>query len=507
MIKKSPRFSSYAAKVIFGSTLIFCLIGSALVLALVPKFLWKVTEEITVSNSNSLKATLSPYLNAGDWNSIAQIMASQNLASETQSLFFLYNLETMQWMSGEDSRSNLKLKLADIIVSCLTKEGGDCKDLGTIVDSGREWHVLLSDPVQNYTSRNLRILTAVNTEAISRATSRVMYLIFAILFMMALLSFFITRHFFQKKLALPLEALTHILTDQNANLEKLKSFLSQSFFYEVSVIGESVNTLWLRLFASEKERERQARYVAIAQAMQMLGHDIRKPFSMVKITLMILKKSRNIDDMMAALSKSEGQILRAISHVDGLLEDVIEIDRNSQLNLKEVEFQPLLLSVIQDLSATDPAPKVTLSTHIHHSGKIVVDSLRISRVLSNILTNAVQALKGEGHVSITTQDTIVNGQPKILVEIKNNGPVIPDSIRANLFDAFFTSGKPEGTGLGLAIAKKIVESHGGMIACRSNDEEGVVFSFTVSRKALPLSSPDQQEFKLATELSSFPCHF
>jgi len=506
MNKRSPRFSSYAAKVIFGSTLIFSLIGSALVLALVPKFLWKVTEEITVSTSNSLKATLSPYLNAGDWNSIAQIMTSQNLASETQSLFFLYNLENLQWMSGEDERSEFKGKLADLVVGCFSEER-DCRDIGTIVDSGREWHILVSDPVQNYTSKNLRILTAVNTEAISRATSRVMYLIFSILFMMSLLSFFITRHFFQKKLALPLEALTHILKDQNANLEKLKTFLSQSFFYEVSVIGESVNTLWLRLFASEKERERQARYVAIAQAMQMLAHDIRKPFSMVKITLMILKKSRSIEDMKTALSKSESQILRAISHVDGLLEDVIEIDRNSQLNLKEVEFRPLLLSVIQDLSSTDPAPKVALRAQFEHSGKMIVDSLRISRVLSNILSNAIEALKGEGHISISTQDTLQNNQPMILVEIQNNGPLIPDNIRSNLFDAFFTSGKPEGTGLGLAIAKKIVESHGGQIACRSSEKEGVVFSFTVNRKVLPLSSLERRESKSATEHGSFPEHF
>jgi signal transduction histidine kinase len=365
----------------------------------------------------------------------------------------------------------------------------------------------VSDPVQNYTSKNLRILTAVNTEAISRATSRVMYLIFSILFMMSLLSFFITRHFFQKKLALPLEALTHILKDQNTNLEKLKTFLSQSFFYEVSVIGESVNTLWLRLFASEKERERQARYVAIAQAMQMLAHDIRKPFSMVKITLMILKKSRSIEDMKTALSTSESQILRAISHVDGLLEDVIEIDRNSQLNLKEVEFRSLLLSVIQDLSSTDPAPKVALRAQFEHSGKMIVDSLRISRVLSNILTNAIEALKGVGHISISTQDILQNNQPMILVEIQNNGPLIPDNIRSNLFDAFFTSGKPEGTGLGLAIAKKIVESHGGQIACRSSEKEGVVFSFTVNRKVLPLSSLERRESKSATEHGSFPDHF
>ena len=508
MIRKSQRFSSYAAKVIFGSTLLFSLIGSGLVVTLVPKFLWKVSEEITVSTSNSLKATLSPYLNAGDWNSIAQIMTSQNLASESRTLFLLYDIEAARWVSGEDSRAELKEKLAQLLFDCLAEEGRSCRDLGSVNDAEKTWHVLVSDPVESYSTKNLRILTAVNTDAISHATSRVMYLIFSILFMMALVSFFITRHFFQKKLAMPLESLTKILKDQDTNLEKLKDFLSQSFFYEVSVIGDSVNTLWVRLFASEKEREKQARYVAIAQAVQMLAHDIRKPFSMVKITLMILKKSRSFEEVFSSLAKSEASILRAISHVDGLLEDVIEIDRNSQLNLKDASFETLLLGVIQDLATTDPAPKVSLSTSFEHRGKIVVDTLRISRVLMNILTNATEALRGSGHIHVSTQNVEENHTAMVRVEIKNNGPMIPEEIRANLFDAFFTSGKPEGTGLGLAIAKKIIESHGGLISCRSSEAEGVVFSFTVKRSPLPLQSETTLNANDSLVMGeSFPKHF
>lgn len=96
----------------------------------------------------------------------------------------------------------------------------------------------------------------------------------------------------------------------------------------------------------------------------------------------------------------------------------------------------------------------------------------------------------------------------VRVEIKNNGPMIPEEIRANLFDAFFTSGKPEGTGLGLAIAKKIIESHGGLISCRSSEAEGVVFSFTVKRSPLPLQSETTLNAKDSfVMVASFPKHF
>ncbi len=61
----------------------------------------------------------------------------------------------------------------------------------------------------------------------------------------------------------------------------------------------------------------------------------------------------------------------------------------------------------------------------------------------------------------------------------NNGPAIPEASIANLFDAFFTSGKRGGTGLGLAIAKKAVQAHGGEISCQSDPSFGVEFHFSL----------------------------
>jgi two-component system, NtrC family, nitrogen regulation sensor histidine kinase GlnL len=68
------------------------------------------------------------------------------------------------------------------------------------------------------------------------------------------------------------------------------------------------------------------------------------------------------------------------------------------------------------------------------------------------------------------------------IEIEDNGPGIPESIKANLFDPFVTT-KRTGSGLGLALVAKIVNDHGGIIECESEPKR------TVFRILLPMQIP------------------
>ncbi|MGL5139564.1 MAG: ATP-binding protein, partial [Beijerinckiaceae bacterium] len=63
--------------------------------------------------------------------------------------------------------------------------------------------------------------------------------------------------------------------------------------------------------------------------------------------------------------------------------------------------------------------------------------------------------------------------------IRDNGPGVPDELRANLFDPFVTT-KASGSGLGLALVAKVVGDHGGIIECESAPRR------TVFRLLLPL---------------------
>jgi signal transduction histidine kinase len=105
--------------------------------------------------------------------------------------------------------------------------------------------------------------------------------------------------------------------------------------------------------------------------------------------------------------------------------------------------------------------------------QVVCNAGQIDQVFLNLLTNAVQAVEGEGEIRLHTYAE--NGS--VFVEVSDSGPGIAPEIQARLFEPFFTT-KPigQGTGLGLAIAHSLVGRHGGEIQVRSTAGAGATFT-------------------------------
>jgi len=96
-------------------------------------------------------------------------------------------------------------------------------------------------------------------------------------------------------------------------------------------------------------------------------------------------------------------------------------------------------------------------------------------VWTNLLTNALDALDGDGTITITTRAL----GDDVLVEIADDGQGIPADVQSRIFEPFFTTKQVgEGTGLGLDVARRIVIGHRGAIAVRSQPG-ATVFSVTI----------------------------
>ena len=111
--------------------------------------------------------------------------------------------------------------------------------------------------------------------------------------------------------------------------------------------------------------------------------------------------------------------------------------------------------------------------------KVRIDPERLRQVLINLALNAVQAMeghveKGEGKLLVRTLVRAGGRAPAVEVHVVDNGPGIPENIRANLFVPFVTT-KERGTGLGLAISQRIVSAAGGTIDVRSTPGRGTTF--------------------------------
>ena len=95
----------------------------------------------------------------------------------------------------------------------------------------------------------------------------------------------------------------------------------------------------------------------------------------------------------------------------------------------------------------------------------------LNQVWTNIMDNAIDAMKGTGEISLRTYAE----DDHVVVEIKDNGPGIPEDIQARIFEPFFTTKAPgHGTGLGLHISHDIVANrHHGQLLVKSKPGETI----------------------------------
>jgi signal transduction histidine kinase len=108
------------------------------------------------------------------------------------------------------------------------------------------------------------------------------------------------------------------------------------------------------------------------------------------------------------------------------------------------------------------------------------NSIQINQILTNLVTNAADELSDNGEISISLSSSNEN---EVVLEVKDNGPGIGESLLEEIFSPFFTTkAKKNNTGLGLYIVKKICEQHKAVIICESKINYGTSFIITFNKK-------------------------
>jgi len=99
---------------------------------------------------------------------------------------------------------------------------------------------------------------------------------------------------------------------------------------------------------------------------------------------------------------------------------------------------------------------------------------KINQVLLNVISNAIQAIQGEGFINIFLTYNV--GLQQVTIKVEDSGKGIPKSIGSEIFNPFFTTKEVgEGTGLGLAMCRSIIEDHNGRLFFRSLPGVGTTF--------------------------------
>ena len=226
------------------------------------------------------------------------------------------------------------------------------------------------------------------------------------------------------------------------------------------------------------------RQAAIGEMVQLLAHDVRKPFSLLRIGLDLMGKASTYDEMVGVMQKLSPQVSQSLSAVTGMLADIMNVNSTPKLSVQPVSVVEIVLPILKDLKTRHHLMDVTFSFELRHRHLLAIDVERMTRVFTNILENAIQSMGSRGNIWICTNDS-ENQVGFIEILFGNSGSFINEEDREKVFDAFFTKGKKGGTGLGLAVARKFCELHGGRIRCLSERSRGTEFILTLPQSDLP----------------------
>ena len=205
-----------------------------------------------------------------------------------------------------------------------------------------------------------------------------------------------------------------------------------------------------------------------------ISHDLRTPLAA------ILANAEFLTEMNL---KSEGrmelyeEIRASIDRMNELIADLLECAKGEEILRPAVGNIVEMTESVMRMIGVRPAFRRVKITHRHEGATTGwYNARRLERAMWNIVLNACEAVSPEsGHVAITT----VGGSSCLRIEVRDNGPGIPERIQDSVFQPFFTHGKAEGTGLGLAIAKRIIEDHGGVLFLDAGKEKGTSFKMSI----------------------------
>jgi len=234
---------------------------------------------------------------------------------------------------------------------------------------------------------------------------------------------------------------------------------------ELTSLVQSYNRMVKDLSESTKRLAQAERDRTWTSMARQIAHEIKNPLTPIKLQLQMLMRMKASGNPKWQ-DKFDEASATVLDHVD-VLADTAEAF-SSLAKLSSEDNVPIDLDALlkQEVSLFDSREDIEFTYYGLEGAEILGPKPQITRVLVNIITNAVQALSEvddrKGKILLSVRNSEQDGYYDIVIE--DNGPGVKEEDREKIFTPDFTT-KSSGSGLGLAICRAIIERCQGTISC------------------------------------------
>ena len=198
-----------------------------------------------------------------------------------------------------------------------------------------------------------------------------------------------------------------------------------------------------------------------------IAHEINNPLAGI-----LLYSSNLVKKVPEAgpLKKGLEVIIHETIRCRGIIQDLLEFSRQKEPVKVMADLNGVIQKALSIVSNEFRLNRISLEKRLSDSlPSVLIDVNQMEQVFINFFMNALEAIQGQGQVSVRSfQDKDNQG---VVVEIEDSGMGIPQEHLERIFEPFFST-KPKGTGLGLAVNFGIIQKHGGAIKVSSQPGRG-----------------------------------
>jgi len=246
---------------------------------------------------------------------------------------------------------------------------------------------------------------------------------------------------------------------------RMLSALHQILDIELAIMLETYRD---DLLAKNRTAERLA---TIGQFAAGIGHELRNPLGVVETSaFLITQRLKVLQVSDAGVARHMEKITTEVKRSARTISDLLELARSRPPNRHAVNVREF---ISQAVPTAHLPPTMEISVDVPADLTIDADPDQLTRILTNLLINASQAMNATGRVWIegSHEGSVTH------LRVRDNGPGVPPHLREQIFEALFTT-KAKGSGLGLALCRRIAEAHGGTVAL-DKSETGAVFRISI----------------------------
>ncbi|TQV81825.1 ATP-binding protein [Denitrobaculum tricleocarpae] len=214
---------------------------------------------------------------------------------------------------------------------------------------------------------------------------------------------------------------------------------------------------------------------ALGELLAGVAHELNNPLSIVVGHSLMLREETNDADILRRIDK----ISNAAERSAKIVKTFLAMARQQPTKMEPVNIYAVLATAIDVAGFGQQQDGVEILSQLPDDlPEILADADQITQVVINLIINAGQAISTSGIGDrVEVSSTVESSGNFLEIVIADNGPGIPENIRARIFEPFFTTKSVgDGTGIGLAFCHRIIHSHGGQIRLDPQGGQGSRFS-------------------------------